>query len=100
MAIPLLPAASGPKACEYNSHVAYLIGSDILCRTMGSQLALPVAILHAFAFGLGYWMCRLLGFNEKTARTVSIETGAGLVSSPALCPPSKHLRKINPMTSL
>ena len=45
---------------------------------MGSQLALPVAILHAFAFGLGYWMCRLLGFNEKTARTVSIETGAVL----------------------
>jgi hypothetical protein len=51
-----------------------------MCRTMGSQLALPVAILHAFAFGLGYWMCRLLGFNEKTARTVSIETGAALTS--------------------
>ena len=47
---------------------------------MGSQLALPVAILHAFAFGLGYWMCRLLGFNEKTARTVSIETGAVLTA--------------------
>jgi bile acid:Na+ symporter, BASS family len=47
-----------------------------VCRTMGSQLALPVALLHAFAFGLGYWMCRFLGFNEKTARTVSIETGA------------------------
>lgn len=70
------------------------------CRTMGSQLALPVAILHAFAFGLGYWMCRLLGFNEKTARTVSIETGAGLISSPALCPPFEHLSKIRPMTSL
>lgn len=42
---------------------------------MGAQLALPVALLHAFAFGLGYWMCRFLGFNEKTARTVSIETG-------------------------
>lgn len=51
-----------------------------MCRTMGSQLALPVAILHAFAFGLGYWMCRLLGFNEKTARTVSIETGAALTA--------------------
>ncbi len=47
-----------------------------LRRTMGPQLAMPVAILHAFAFGLGYWMCKFLGFNEKTARTVSIETGA------------------------
>lgn len=43
---------------------------------MGPQLAAPVALLHAFAFGLGYFMCKVLGFNEKTARTVSIETGA------------------------
>ena len=42
---------------------------------MGPQLAAPVALLHAFAFGMGYWLCKLLGFNEKTARTVSIETG-------------------------
>lgn len=54
------------------------VPSQTLClrRTMGPQLAMPVAILHAFAFGLGYWMCKFLGFNEKTARTVSIETGA------------------------
>lgn len=45
------------------------------CRTMGSQLAMPVALLHAFAFALGYFLCKILGFNEKTARTVSIETG-------------------------
>lgn len=51
------------------------LGHCTSCRTMGAQLALPVALLHAFAFGLGYWMCRFLGFNEKTARTVSIETG-------------------------
>ncbi len=46
-------------------------------RTMGAQLAAPVAALHAAAFGLGYVLCKLLGFDEKTARTVSIETGAG-----------------------
>lgn len=48
--------------------------SEVL-KTMGPQLALPVALLHAFAFTLGYFMCKVLGFNEKTARTVSIETG-------------------------
>ena len=31
--------------------------------------------LHAAAFLLGYVLCKVLGFNEKTARTVSIETG-------------------------
>jgi uncharacterized protein YjbJ (UPF0337 family) len=41
----------------------------------GLQLCLPVAMLHAFAFALGYVICKLLNFNEKTARTVSIETG-------------------------
>ena len=45
-------------------------------RSMGAQLAAPVAALHAAAFALGYVLCRLLGFDEKTARTVSIETGA------------------------
>ena len=43
---------------------------------MGAQLAAPVAALHAAAFGLGYVLCKLLNFDEKTARTVSIETGA------------------------
>ena len=43
---------------------------------MGAQLAAPVAALHAAAFGLGYVLCKMLGFDEKTARTVSIETGA------------------------
>ena len=42
---------------------------------MGARLALPVALLHAAAFLLGYWLPKVLGFNEKTNRTVSIETG-------------------------
>ena len=48
--------------------------SDVL-RSDGLQLCLPVAMLHAFAFGLGYIVCKVLKFSEKTARTVSIETG-------------------------
>jgi predicted Na+-dependent transporter len=44
---------------------------------MGAQLAAPVALLHAAAFALGYVLCHMLGFDEKTARTVSIETGMG-----------------------
>ena len=36
---------------------------------------LPVALLHLFGYVLGYTLPRLLRFNERTARTVSIETG-------------------------
>eukprot|EP00208_Stichococcus_sp_RCC1054_P003742 CAMPEP_0206139832 /NCGR_PEP_ID=MMETSP1473-20131121/7478_1 /ASSEMBLY_ACC=CAM_ASM_001109 /TAXON_ID=1461547 /ORGANISM="Stichococcus sp, Strain RCC1054" /LENGTH=407 /DNA_ID=CAMNT_0053533751 /DNA_START=26 /DNA_END=1249 /DNA_ORIENTATION=+ len=78
-----------PKVVKKITRVLPLIGvvlTTLLCaspvgqvsevlKTMGPQLAAPVALLHAFAFGLGYFMCKVLGFNEKTARTVSIETG-------------------------
>jgi predicted Na+-dependent transporter len=40
------------------------------------DLSIPVALLHAAAFSMGYFICKGLGFNEKTCRTVSIETGA------------------------
>ena len=49
----------------------------VLPRSMGAQLAAPVAALHAAAFALGYVLCKIMNFDEKTARTVSIETGAG-----------------------
>ena len=39
------------------------------------DLVLAVGLLHAAAFSLGYFLCRGLNFDEKTARTVSIETG-------------------------
>lgn len=45
------------------------------CREKGLSLTLPVGILHAAAFTMGYWLCKGLKFNEKTCRTVSIETG-------------------------
>lgn len=44
-------------------------------KANGAALCLPVALLHAFAFALGYFLCKILNFTEKTARTVSIETG-------------------------
>ena len=39
------------------------------------DLSIPVALLHVAAFSMGYFICKGLGFNEKTSRTVSIETG-------------------------
>jgi bile acid:Na+ symporter, BASS family len=35
----------------------------------------PVCALHGFGYILGYALPRLLSFDERTARTVSIETG-------------------------
>ena len=45
------------------------------------DLALAVGLLHAAAFSLGYFLSRGLKFDEKTARTVSIETGGSLQAS-------------------
>ncbi|KAK9822155.1 hypothetical protein WJX81_000329 [Elliptochloris bilobata] len=46
-----------------------------ILKAQGANLALPVALLHVAAFSMGYFLCKGLGFNEKTSRTVSIETG-------------------------
>ena len=47
-------------------------------RAEGVSLLLPVAVLHFAAFTMGYFLSKGLKFNEKTARTVSIETGSPL----------------------
>ncbi|XP_043699341.1 sodium/pyruvate cotransporter BASS2, chloroplastic-like [Telopea speciosissima] len=47
--------------------------SDVL-KAQGTQLILPVALLHAAAFALGYWISRM-SFGESTSRTISIECG-------------------------
>ncbi|PON39696.1 Bile acid-sodium symporter/arsenical resistance protein [Parasponia andersonii] len=47
--------------------------SDVL-KTQGAQLILPVALLHAAAFALGYWISKI-SFGESTSRTISIECG-------------------------
>ncbi|XP_043719053.1 sodium/pyruvate cotransporter BASS2, chloroplastic-like [Telopea speciosissima] len=47
--------------------------SDVL-KAQGAQLLLPVALLHAAAFALGYWLSRV-SFGESTSRTISIECG-------------------------
>ncbi|KAL0017967.1 hypothetical protein WJX77_001251 [Trebouxia sp. C0004] len=44
-------------------------------KAEGVSLLLPVAVLHFAAFTMGYFLSKGLKFNEKTARTVSIETG-------------------------
>lgn len=48
--------------------------SEVL-KAQGAQLILPVAILHAAAFLLGYWLSRVCSFGESTSRTISIECG-------------------------
>ncbi|XP_010557580.1 PREDICTED: sodium/pyruvate cotransporter BASS2, chloroplastic [Tarenaya hassleriana] len=47
--------------------------SEVL-KTQGTQLLLPVALLHAAAFALGYWISKF-SFGESTSRTISIECG-------------------------
>lgn len=47
--------------------------SEVL-KTQGAQLLLPVALLHAAAFALGYWISKI-SFGESTSRTISIECG-------------------------
>lgn len=39
------------------------------------KLTLALALLHGFGFAFGYWVTRLLRFNDVVARTVSIEVG-------------------------
>lgn len=48
--------------------------SEVL-KTQGAQLILPVALLHAAAFALGYWFSKFSTFGESTSRTISIECG-------------------------
>lgn len=48
--------------------------ADVL-RASGVAAIGPVILLHGCGYALGYSLPRLLKFNERTARTVSIETG-------------------------
>ncbi|KAJ7545832.1 hypothetical protein O6H91_08G012300 [Diphasiastrum complanatum] len=78
-----------PKFTEKITTITPLIGvvlTALLCASpigqvskvlvaQGAQLILPVAILHAAAFFLGYWLSKLCSFGESTSRTISIECG-------------------------
>jgi BASS family bile acid:Na+ symporter len=56
--------------------VASIIGTSANEILQGAgQLVLAVFLLHAFGFGLGYLLARLLGQSVTTCRTVSIEVG-------------------------
>lgn len=45
------------------------------CRLHGASACLPVLLLHTLGYFFGYLLPRVLGFGERTSRTVSIETG-------------------------
>ena len=46
-----------------------------ILRAEGIAASKPVFLLHFFGYLLGYILPKVLKFNEKTCRTVSIETG-------------------------
>lgn len=78
-----------PKIVEKIITVTPLVGvimTTLLCASpigqvsevlvaQGGQLIIPVAILHAAAFLLGYWLSKVFKFGESTSRTISIECG-------------------------
>jgi hypothetical protein len=63
------------KAMQTQTYVNMTTCCILICRAQGVDLCVPVGLLHVAAFSLGYFLSKGLGFNEKTARTVSIETG-------------------------
>lgn len=61
-------------------------GRDALL-TIGATLVLAAIIHNASGYLLGYWSCRLLGMDERSCRTISIEVGmqnGGLASGIAV----------------
>ncbi|KAL2610551.1 hypothetical protein R1flu_029124 [Riccia fluitans] len=94
--VVLLPTVIGvaaheffPKIVEKITVITPLIGvilTTLLCASpigqvsevlvaQGAQLILPVALLHAAAFALGYFMSKFCKFGESTSRTIAIECG-------------------------
>ena len=43
--------------------------------SLGLLLPLAIFLHNATGLTLGYWFCKLLGFDNKTCRTISIEVG-------------------------
>jgi BASS family bile acid:Na+ symporter len=61
-------------------------GRDSLLQ-IGLSLILASLIHNLAGFSLGYWLCKLLGMDEKSCRTISLEVGmqnGGLASGIAL----------------
>ena len=111
IAIVLVPVIAGtlisdafPRAAKAVSGVLPLIaivlvilivggivgGAKDLIRANAGQLLLATFLLHAFGFGLGYVLARLLGLSAIECRTISIEVGmqnsglgSGLAKTPA-----------------
>lgn len=68
--LPLLALALTVVLCAVP--VATVV--DVL-KSHGLAACLPVTLLHGFGYLFGYLMPRFFGFQERVARTVSIETG-------------------------
>jgi len=44
-------------------------------RTIGFLLPLAILLHNTTGLTLGYWICKILGFDNQTCRTISIEVG-------------------------
>src|SRR5690606_23620280 len=49
-------------------------GRDALL-TIGVTLVLAAILHNAAGYLLGYWACRMIGMDERSCRTISIEVG-------------------------
>jgi BASS family bile acid:Na+ symporter len=61
-------------------------GRDSLLQ-IGALLILACLIHNLFGYALGYWICRLLGMDERSCRTIALEVGmqnSGLASGIAV----------------
>jgi BASS family bile acid:Na+ symporter len=72
----VLPAAPLVAVAAIVLICASIIGQNrVALEGAGARLLLAVTLLHALGFGLGWVAARVLGFDERTARTTSIEVG-------------------------
>ncbi len=72
----VLPAGPILSVLLISLIVASIVGQNAAAIfAHGPQLLLAVTLLHGGGFALGYALSRVLRFDRRTARTVSLETG-------------------------
>ncbi|MBY8291164.1 bile acid:sodium symporter family protein [Vibrio fluvialis] len=82
---PVLPLVSMVAIVMIIAIVVALNASQL--ATIGPIVALAVILHNSIGLASGYWICRALGFNESTCRTVAFEVGlqnSGLATALAM----------------
>lgn len=72
----ILPVAPLVSVITIALVCASIVGQNALAiREFGWQLLLAVTALHGLGFGVGYAFAKLFGYDNRIARTISIEVG-------------------------